>query len=767
MSRRAAQLLLALSCLVPFAAHAQPTQKAKPLPLLPPTTPQGVEGGFWRTDGDYDSILHLKNILITQFLDVTPEIFFADGTEFDLPVMHLEPAGVVSVNIKIALQNLPPALSAHVSQYGMVGISYQWSWPAVMASIQNLDEIASLSGASGPIGRKSIVHQTPESITPQVIRGTWWRPTQTSDDVIALGNTSLTTKQVKLQFSDGAGNPIAQKQLSIASHSSVLMRLDDLLSGSVNAGNAGGVTILYSGASHAIVASASIEDSASGFSFTPHMAEQVAHPEEAVHQVTLHAPGLMLGKADPTMLFPTDTVFMPYAVLHNVSDHPITASLSLTSNGADGNPVTRSLDTITLTPDAVLKLDMSRYFSAKSPLPDGYGHLSVSYTGRYNDLLFDAGSVDQSLNYVFQVMPSAEAPTTGKIFCLWSIEDDTSTMISIWNYASQEQDATLTLYYHGGKYRIPLHLGPRQTYNLDMMTLVKSRVPDADGNLIPDNIRSGSATLIGPKGELDRMTVVTSASTYNVRNATCYPICIDCGGLRGISLPNYSVLKGSTVQATAVMTLDNGSTEPLTSGSWTSNNTSIATVNTSGLVTGVQGGATVIYSPSVSAPQGGETQCFQQDETVCPYFEWQANGTVTVQVPGGFSVITDTGNVAYQCKYDNGSNAYTGVTRTIYYQLLDNGTPAKPITINGIAMTESFSTITDGCDLGGPPTAVNGPTSGGGKWGDEFLLCTNFCNPNGTSYHPSCTSTFSHQWKANGTQVLNRTVTFACQSITP
>jgi hypothetical protein len=78
------------------------------------------------------------------------------------------------------------------------------------------------------------------------------------------------------------------------------------------------------------------------------------------------------------------------------------------------------------------------------------------------------------------------------------------------------------------------------------------------------------------------------------------------------------------------MTLDNGFTEPVTGGSWSSNNTSVATVNTSGTVTGIQGGSTTIDSPTVSAPEGGGIQCFQQDETVCPDEQWQAYGTATV-----------------------------------------------------------------------------------------------------------------------------------------
>jgi len=58
----------------------------------------------------------------------------------------------------------------------MVGISYQWSWPAVLASIQNTDEIASLSAASAPQARKSVAQKTLEDIAPQVMRSSWWRP---------------------------------------------------------------------------------------------------------------------------------------------------------------------------------------------------------------------------------------------------------------------------------------------------------------------------------------------------------------------------------------------------------------------------------------------------------------------------------------------------------------------------------------------------------------------------------------------------------------
>jgi len=132
-------------------------------------------------------------------------------------------------------------------------------------------------------------------------------------------------------------------------------------------------------------------------------------------------------------------------------------------------------------------------------------------------------------------------------------------MISIWNYAAKPQDVTLVLYYSGGQYRIPIHLEARQSYDLDMMTLLKSRAPDPDGNLIPPYIESGSAMLVGPGGELDKMTVVLSASGYNVRNATCFPMCINCGGVVDVTVNGVSLGIPQTAQASAEVDMADGS----------------------------------------------------------------------------------------------------------------------------------------------------------------------------------------------------------------
>ena len=94
-------------------AIAGPT-KLDTAPRLSPLTPQGTEGGFWRTDGNFEPVLRLKNVLLYQALDVTTSLFFSDGTEYVLPAVHLEAAGIASVNVMDAIRHAPAAWSSFV-----------------------------------------------------------------------------------------------------------------------------------------------------------------------------------------------------------------------------------------------------------------------------------------------------------------------------------------------------------------------------------------------------------------------------------------------------------------------------------------------------------------------------------------------------------------------------------------------------------------------------------------------------------------------------
>ena len=163
--------------------------------------------------------------------------------------MTLEPAGVAQVNIRLALENAPATIQSHASTYGMAGISYQWSWPAVIATIQNTDEIASLTITSSLRADVRTVHAATAVDAAQVIQGTWWLPTQRSDGFLVLGNSSLAQKQVAVQFSGHAGNSIGQQTVQLPSHGTSMIRLSTALGANFGAETAGGIEIRYSGRS--------------------------------------------------------------------------------------------------------------------------------------------------------------------------------------------------------------------------------------------------------------------------------------------------------------------------------------------------------------------------------------------------------------------------------------------------------------------------------------------------------------------------------------
>jgi hypothetical protein len=320
------------------------------------------------------------------------------------------------------------------------------------------------------------------------------------------------------------------------------------------------------------------------------------------------------------MLFPSGTYFKHYAYLHNVSAKPLHVSLSLVSPGEGETPLTHSLGQVILQPGQVSQLDFESQFGSSNPLPNGYGHLTATFQGHDGDLMMSTGSVDQSQNYVFEVTPSQQSDTASRTLCFWSVEGDNDSMITVWNYKPTAQDLILTLYYSGGHYKIPIHLAARQSYNLDMMSLVRSRTPDPDGTLIPSNITSGSGILTGPGGETDKISVALAASVFNVRNATCGESCTTCNGATEFALDpgSYTVAVAGTRAAQVQVTWNTGSVYTNPSGTnWATASSAIATVSSSGTLLGVAPGQTGVTA-NVEDYSMYSMNCSGDEQGGCP-----------------------------------------------------------------------------------------------------------------------------------------------------
>jgi hypothetical protein len=437
----------------------------------------------------------------------------------------------------------------------------------------------------------------------------------------------------------------------------------------------------------------------------------------------LDGAGLMIGKQRPEMQFPSATSFGLYSVLHNTSSQARQVTLSLTLAGS-GAPETHGLGPITLAPSETKQVNYQDLFAAaKFFPPDGSVDLSVAYVGHDGDVEVEEGSVDQTGNYVFQVIPEPEEWTISRTLCHWYVLRDTNTMISLWNYSAQSEDLVLTLYYTGGKYLLPVHLEPRSDYELDLATLIHSGLPDSRGTVIPQSITEGSAILADAKDELNKIFVALNAGVFNVRTATCNNQCQTCNGVQTLAItPNpISVAPGSTLQLFGVETMNTGSVSEVTSGSWSSTSGS-ASVNSNGLLTGTGNGTTTVNLTETNLPAPAGYICTGPNGGCPPSVNLLASASSDIgPTPTSVVVGYDPGNAqTNNCPII----AQNSVLRLITYQL-----KAGSLNAGYYPMQESFGPVSTNTCGNGPPTASGCSATyadGGGEFNDR--LATNYCS---------------------------------------
>ena len=251
----------------------------------------------------------------------------------------------------------------------------------------------------------------------------------------------------------------------------------------------------------------------------------------------------------------------------------------------------------------------------------------------------------------------------GRAFSYWSTGDGDDTMITLWNAADEVQDLAFTLFFSGGQYKLPLHLEPRATRMFNVSEIIQSRVPDADGNVIPLAVHEGSAVVSGPRGRNEHILVGIESGTYNVRKATCGKYCITCDGIVDyfIEADPFAVAMGGTTQLSFTVQDNAGNQYDATSYSrWSSSNTSMATVS-EGLVT-----AAAVGSFDVSAEDTQDVLscngCYYDPPDGCPckqnHFVGEAPGTVMANVQISKTTVSPT---------SIGSSGQATITVQIYH----------------------------------------------------------------------------------------------------
>jgi hypothetical protein len=686
-------------------------------------------GGFWRINPSSRASIYIRNGLDNSPLTVTPIVYLSNGARYSLSPVTLRPLGtaVVSINKSLEAQGIAP----YAELSGYVEVEYSWAWDALCVSVSSFDPVHSLIFTYSL--QPAAIPDTPTPLTRlkaaggmNMIESLWWKPTPGATGFVAISNTAEQTSTATLQLTGGAGQILEEETAQISPHGTKIINLQALQT--VSSGATGGLHILYSGQAENTVMSGGLEDDQTGYSANlpfHAFASPQADPSQASEESYAEL-GLMTGEADPMMHFPSGTVFMPFSAVRNVGQQTLTVTPSFYWMQA-GQPRSAALDSFAIAPSQTLNLDIPALLS-KAGLAQWSGavNLILDAKGSSRSLLLAAGSVDTKNTYVFQVMPQGIQDSQAKSISYWSTANGDDTMITVWNPADEPQDFLLTFDFESGHYRLPVHLGPRATQTLNISDLIKSNLPDDEGNTIPASVTEGSATLSGSQAGNQEILAALDAGTYNVNKAICRYYCISCDGTIHVYVAAnpFAVAQGGQNQLTLMAQQHSGGTYSI-GASWSSNHTNIATVSSSsGLVTGVSVGAVTMTANATHTPWYNSYYCAY--DPFCPYYGSGGGSSGGYVGPYRVEPIATPSQGAAVCPAGMAGWSRNVTAQLQYYD-------GSGYRLSGIVMADNLQ-VTGTNQLGITNSQTGSfPTDSNGSWPDTYYVCSTACPSTGES----------------------------------
>jgi hypothetical protein len=357
----------------------------------------------------------------------------------------------------------------------------------------------------------------------------------------------------------------------------------------------GGISVEHNGPAGAVLARGFAQESGKGYS----LALQFADPQGAKSSAYQGA-GLRLGVAGCEEL-------TPVAVAYNAGTEEATVMGRMPYTMSDGGTAELSLPEVRLSPGESREIDVAAAITnASVPADVSAAGLEFEYSTGPGSVQMTALSVGTSGNQLFRVplwdVPAQRSGTGGYP---WRIAGNSSTFVYLKNTTDQPQDYTFQMSYEGGVYALGLKtIGPRQNVAMDLRALRDHQVPDVYGKTIPLTADHGQVVwsvhgtdglaMIGRSEQVDEVLGVSSSYA-------CQYCCANSFYQAGLSPENTAALGvGNTLQFVAYEQDKNCYGNPLTPHpvingvTWTSTNTSAATINSSGVATGVAPGSTGI-----------------------------------------------------------------------------------------------------------------------------------------------------------------------------
>lgn len=484
---------------------------------------------------------------------------------------------------------------------------------------------------------------------PAVLNGVWWGLGQGRTATVTVSNSSNTPQfaNVYLDF-DGSRHAV-NPPLSFAPFETKVLDIGQLLAtiGESPAGvPQGGITIQQIGPCPALMASGKIIDPATGFSSTI----DFPAPERQLASA-LHSTGVPIGTPSKDSPYAGAGTFIPHVVVRNLSsaaqsvtvtiEYPKPASpgsLAQTSSqtasqapatshntkasarallpggesnhpewGAGTGATTASnvvLEAMSIAPYSTQDFSLDAVAS-RLPFSVPFCSIRIQYSGAPGSAEAQVSSVEESNNLIVDAAPQNEGDGwAGSGANPWHIDKNTDSVLFITNMGGKPARIAFEVTANNVHYYLTqLVLSPHETRAIDLRALRDAQQADLKGNRIPAGATDGSvnwvrADLVPVTG---RVVVINrndgTASSFDCCTANCPNS--DESMYFSDAPANITIGSGDFQLTPVIQDADCNNNWYFIDGgyndcTWSDSNTGVATVDSTGWLTGIAGGSTTI-----------------------------------------------------------------------------------------------------------------------------------------------------------------------------
>lgn len=518
-------------------------------------------------------------------------------------------------------------------------------------------------------GKASAVAVKPEGQKP--LEGVWSKPSALGMGWLALSNMGASYAVVDWAVFGSAGDRRSGPELSIPPHGTEMVSLEPLIAELPSAEQgSGGLEIDPRAAQGQVRAEAAFYDAGSGAILPVNLQMKgwgLGQPVNARFAIA----GLPVGTQPARYGFPVTADFEPSVSLRNVTKAPLPVEMHLSLSPDSAEPATPCTlrVPVTLAAENERDLPLGPTLRAAGCPRAGVLNIMLRFRGRRGDLEVAARSTGGVGGYEVEgtVHDMEQMVSFGESMIYWTNAGGATTLLTIWNPVQREQ--RLRLGFSGGSgvslvttntgavcrgcYYVSLDLPPGASVTLSTAAL-RTAAPDRQGNLFPA-ATEGSLGLVPadkplpdvrgivhlPKGGLPPMwavmgETVVSPSSVGIASLTGAPqrlggahserggTCQGAVGAEGGDPCGYFTtyidgqiymspgtsenldLEGEEGSDNPPGPVDNVTNKVTT---WSSSNTSVATVDAYGKVTAVAVGSTEIRAEWDDAPVWNGCHC--------------------------------------------------------------------------------------------------------------------------------------------------------------